>query len=279
MNRPKRRSILAVGVPEAGKTVLHKRITDIVILQPGYDGVLVFDRNGEWSTGLEPHIGDLEAQLDILEEDEARVERAVSMCGRAGLETRIHDGPIVTSVAEFEEYTRLLALEHHAATETVIPRRTIVRCGRDVAAYGDFLRVSCDQGHMFVVFSESPDWFTSYERDWPFDNIPGRPDVTLSQIYSQGRSHIPNKRGEPCPMHILTDSQDFMMVHWKVRKFSRTVLVGRVEGGDSYAFIRKEYGDGTKELVRRVRALELHEWIAVRGTMPELAPYRGGGRR
>jgi hypothetical protein len=128
------------------------------------------------------------------------------------------------------------------------------------------------------VFSESPDWFSSYERDWPFNSIPGRPDVALSQLYSQGRAHIPNASGTPCRIHILCDSQDLMMVHWKIRKFSTDVIVSRLEGGESFACVKREFGDGSDTLVERVRALGDHQWTALRGRVPELAPFRGGGR-
>lgn len=278
MNRPERRAILVVGAPGSGKTVLHRRITDAIMVHDGFDGVFVLDRSGEWSCDLEPYIGDLEQQLELLEDDELGVQRAVRVCGREGLAARKYDGPIVRSAAEFAQLCELLAVELHTS-EHIIPRRTIWRCGRDTAAYGDALRIACDQGNLMVVFSESPDWFTSYERDWVFDAIPGRPDVKLSQLYSQGRAHIVNARGVPCPIHILCDSQSLAMVHWKVRQFSNVVVVSHLEGGESYACLRREFGDGTNKQERAVRALQPREWLAVRGRMPELGPFRGGGRR
>jgi len=278
MNRPARRAILAVGVPGSGKTTLHKRITDCVILHPGYDSVFVLDRNEEWGGRLERHVGDLEAQLELLEEDEARVRGAVRAHGRIGLAARELDGPLIRNLAEYAEFCGLLASERKSDKPAMVPRRVIWRCGRDTTAYGDPLREACDQGNVMIVFSESPDWFTSYERDWPLDQVPGRPDVKLSQLYSQGRAHIRNRYGEPCAVHILCDAQSLAMVHWKVRQFSSTVLCSRVEGGESYRAISREFGDGTEELVRRVRALEPRQWIAIRGELPELAPFRGGGR-
>lgn len=277
MNRPARRSILAVGVPGTGKTALHVRITDAAILRPGYDGVFVLDRNEEWSASLDRYVGDLEAQLEALDEDEARVREAVKARGWDGYEVRQLDGPIVRSAEEYKDCCALLATMRRSSSPLLTPRRTIWRCGRDPKLYGEALREAVDQGHMWLVFSESPDWFTNYERDWPFDAIPGR-DVRLSQLYSQGRAHIKNRHGEPCPIHILTDSQDLAMVHWKVRKFSSIVLMSRIEGGESYATLRREFGDGTDSLANRVRRLKPHEWIAVRGEMPELAPYSRGGR-
>jgi hypothetical protein len=278
MNRPERRAILCVGAPGTGKTVLLRRITDTMIRQSGYDGIIVLDRTEEWSTELERHAGDLEQQLELLQEDEERVRRAVAVCGQAGVAARWYDGPIVRSAAEYRQVCELLAVEQNVFPP-VIPRRTIFRCGRDPSAYGEAIRIAVDQGHCVVVFAEAPDWFTSYERDWVFDAIPGRPDVRLSQLYSQGRAHLPNARGEPCPIHIVCDSQALALVHWKVRQFSNVVLVSQIEGGESYACLKREFGDGTDKHVDAVRALQPRQWLAVRGRMPELAPFRGGGRR
>ncbi len=278
MNRPDRRTILAVGVPGTGKTVLIMRITDAMLERDGYDSIFVLDRKEEWSEQLEPLVGDLEAQLEELEEDEARVEAAKRQRGWEGLAVRKHHGPLIRSADEYDAYCRLLALERRAEVPTLVPRRVIWRCGWDVNAYGVALAAACNQGNVAIVFCEAPDWFTSHEAQWPLANIPGRPDVSLAQLYSQGRAHIKNAAGAKCRIHLICDSQDLAMVHWKPRKFSETVLLSRIEGGESYAVIRREFGDGTDDIVNRVRAISDHEWLAVRGTMPELGPYRGGGR-
>lgn len=279
MNRPDRRAILCIGIPGSGKTAMTLRITDDMVLRPGFDSVFVLDRLEQFSTGLNRHIGDLEAQLEELEDDEARVLAATGTRGlEAGMAARRHDGPIVRNLAEYAQYGALLAAERRAKVETLVPRRVIWRCGPSPAAYGEAIAEACNQGNVAIVACESRGWWPNFRHEWPLHELPGRPDVTLEHLLTMGRASIRNRHGEWCPVHLVLDAQDFGMLHWMVRKFCLTVLCSRLEGGESYAIISKEFGDGTGELVKRVRELGDHEWIAVRGEMPRIAPFRGGGR-
>lgn len=283
MNRPARQMITVVGVPGTGKTVMTDRIADAMIMHPGYDSVFVFDPLEQRSVPLERNIGDLQAQIEYLEEDEARVREATSRGGRkAGMAARKLDGPLVRTLAEYEEVCRLFAVERKSKLPSLIPPRVIWRCGPYGAAYAPAIAEACNTGNIVLVMSESRLWFPNYRHDWPIDEIPGRDDITMEHLITMGRAHIKNRAGDRCALHMILDAQDFMMLSNLVRKNSDTVICGRLEGGEAFDIIRREFGDGTKTLVERVRKLKDHEWITVRshppGSTPELGPYRGGGR-
>lgn len=279
MNRPERQLILAIGVPGTGKTVLTDRIADAMLLHRGYDSIFVADPLEQRSVELERHLGDLEQQLELLVDDELRIAEVGKRQGReAGLRARRLDGPLVRSLEEYSTCCALAGELHGREGRSVIPSRVIWRCGPDPAAYAPMIAEACDQGNIVLVLSESRLWYPNFRHQWPINEIPGRDDLTMEHLLTLGRAHIRNRSGERCAVHMILDSQDFMMLSPLVRKHCRTVLCGRLEGGEAFEIIRREFGDGTGELVRRVRELHDHEWIAVRGTMPELGPYRGGGR-
>jgi len=280
MNRPKRRLILIIGVPDSGKTALALRITDAMIATPGYDSVFVLDVGEQHSVLLNPFIGDLQSQIEYLEEDEARIGRAASSGGlQAGMAARTLDGPLIRNLTEFDEYCRLFAAERKSDKPSLIPPRVIWRCGPRSEDYAPPIAEACNIGNVAIVPCESRRWWPPFKHQWPFMEIPGRDDVTMESLITEGRSHVRNRHGDHCPVHLVLDAQSFGLLHWEVRQNVRTVICGRLEGGEAYSIIRKEFGDGTGELVSRVRKLKMKEWIAVRGEMPELAPYRGGGRR
>jgi hypothetical protein len=279
MNRPDRQMILAVGVPGTGKTVITDRIADAMILHAGYDSIFVLDPLEQRSTALERYIGDLEQQIELLEEDEERVRRAWTSGGRvAGMKARTLDGPLLRTVAEYSEYCELFARERESKLPRLIPPRVIWRCGPSGAAYAPAIAEACDVGNVVLVMSESRLWYPNHRYQWPINDIPGRSDLTMEHLITMGRAHIRNRAGDRCALHMVLDAQDFMMLHNYVRKNCEVVLCGRLEGGESFRIVQAEFGDGSKGLVERVRKLENHEWIAVRGEMPEIGPYRGGGR-
>jgi hypothetical protein len=279
MNRPHRRTIFLVGRPGCGKTATSLRITDRMIMHPGFDSVFVLDPLEQHSVGLNASIGDLEEQLDLLEEDEERVRRAILKQGSSGIAARKHDGPIVRSVEEYDEFCALFAAETKSTHPTAIPRRVVWRCGPQPENYGPAIAEACDQGHVVLQLCESKLWYPPYQAKWPIHELPGRPDVTMEHLITMGRASIRNRDGEWCPVHMILDAQSFMMVHWEVRQNVDTVMVSQIRGNASYAVLNREFGDGTGELAERIRKLERYEWIAACGELPELAPYRGGGRR
>ena len=256
-----RQSLLCIGEPGAGKTTLERRITDAFMRRASIDSVFVLDRQEEWSIGIEEL--ELEEQLAELERDEDR-------------KVRRHDGPIVHSVEEYHELCRLYAELLEDDQVERVPERVIWRCGDDPARYVGALREAVDQGNVMVVFAEGAEWFPNYLSKWPIDKI--RDDVTLAGLWRRGRAHIRNRDGARCRFHIVVDTQYPMQVHWYVRDYSETVLCSALEGADSLDFVRRNYGKDGKALAARVQGLEKHQWIAVRGEMPELAAFRGGGR-
>jgi hypothetical protein len=277
--RPDRKIILCIGVPGTGKTTMTDRICDAMMMHAGYDSIFVLDPLEQRSVGLNRHIGDLEEQLELLEDDEERVRAAASSGGlRAGMAARRWDGPILRTVAEYSEYCGLLAAARESKLGRVVPPRVIWRCGPNPAAYAPAIAEACNQGNTVLVLSESRLWYRNFRSEWPINEIPGREDLTMEHLLTMGRAHIRDRHGVYCPVHLVLDAQDFMMLHNMVRKFTTTVLCSRLEGGEAFKIIQAEFGDGTKALVEKVRKLKNHEWIAVRGEMPELGPFRGGGR-
>lgn len=269
MNRPDRRSILCIGIPGSGKTVMTLRICDAMLRHPGYDSVFVLDRLEQHSVALNRHLGDLDEQLDLLEQDRAAQNRGM---------LRTYDGPLIQSMNEYYEFCGMLARARDSKAPRIVPERVIWRCGPNAANYAEPIAEACNQGNVVLVLCETRGWFSNYQHDWPIAELPGRPDVTMEHLLTMGRAHIRNRHGEYCAVHMIYDAQDFGMLHWMVRRFTQTVLCSRLEGGESYRIVGAEFGDGTGELVQKVRALRPHQWIAVRGEMPEVAPFRGGGR-
>jgi len=217
--------------------------------------IFVFDRMCEWSVGLEGM--DLEEQICECDRNQKNIMPHI-------------DGPIVSSRKEFEALARLSAAVHQSQHSTEVPRRVIWRCGRNPENYADPISLALLMGDCTLVLAESPDWFPSYRRDWPISAIRGYPDLTLGHLWTQGRAHIANAYGEKRPIHLILDSQAPQLVHWQVRSMATHVLVSRVEGGDAYSVLRREFGDGTDDLVNAVRAARQFEWIQAR-------PWRGAG--
>lgn len=280
MNRPDRKSILCIGLPGSGKTALTLRITDwFVDCEPGIDSTFVLDIVEQFSTGLDAHVGDLEAQLELLEADDERVRAIARSRGlEAAQKARTLDGPICRNIMEFARYCGLLAEARESKEPRLLPRRVIWRCGPKPEAYGFVFAEACNIGNVAIVACESKHWWPPFKDKWPIKEIPGRPDVTLEALITMGRAHIRNRHGHYCPVHLVLDAQMFALLHWEVRQSTLTVLCSRLEGGEAYATINREFGDGTGDLAGQIRQLEPHEWLAVRGRMPQLAPFRGGGR-
>ena len=278
-DRPDRQTILVIGVPGSGKTAEATQITDEMILEDGIDTVYALDTLEQLSVGLEPYIGDLEQQLEILMDDEQRVNSIWRDRGREeGLRARQHDGPLIRTTAEYSEYCELFAAAQKSKKPLLAPPRVIWRCGPLGASYGPAIAEACDQGHTALFMPETRLWYPNFRHEWPINEIPGRPDLTMEHLITMGRAHIRNRHGQRTKIHLVLEAQSFMMLHNYVRNNCEIVICGRLEGGEAFDIVRREFGDGTRELVDRVRKLENHEWIAVRGKMPPVGPYRGGGR-
>jgi len=270
MRRGKRELILVLGTPDSGKTVLMVRITDwLVQHRDSLDSIFVMDRTEEWSVGLEPYEFDLEAQLELLEADDAAARRG---------EPRDYMGPLVHSVDEFHTFCELLGQANDLDAPKV-PRRVVWRMGDLCESYRPGMAEAVAQGNVMIVLPEGPRWFPSIgKHEWPVMEI--TEGVTLEQVYSEGRAHIKNRDGKRCAISVLTESQFLQQVHWIVRNYSRTVVCSQIEGADTADLIRRNFGKAGrgKELLEEVQKLEPREWIAIRGEMPELAEFRGGGR-
>lgn len=293
------RSTLLIGLPGTGKTTMEVRITDMYIRNPGVRCVHVFDTVEQWSPLLQEHLGDLEAQLELLVEDELRVHQAIRKHGfEKGSTVRKYDGPLIRDRVEFNEYCQLLAEEWRDNDELqdvwgeppaddelgTYPRRVIWRCGEppvNYAASGALTEfINC--GWAVGCFSESPDWFPPYKTKWPVMEIPERPDVRLEQLFTKGRAHIKDRHGERTGVSMVFDTQDLSAIHWNARQIATSsksaVLCSQVIGNDTYQLLDRTYGQGDHDISKTVRELKPREWRAIWGTMPKLAPFRGGGR-
>jgi hypothetical protein len=279
MNRPDRKIWFFVGRPHTGKTVAELRLTDELIMKPGWDSIFVADVLSQHSTDLNPYIGDLEQQLELLLEDDDRVRKAVIACGHEGLAARRYDGPIVRNLEEYQIFCQLYAAEVGSGAASLVPPRVIWRCGKDATDFAPMICEACNQGWVILQFCETWRWYPPSFWNWPLHEIPGRSDVAMELLITEGRVGIQNRRGEWCGIGMIVEAQRFKgQVSPFIRENADVVLCSQLRGKESFDTITREFGDGTRELEERIRRLGKYEWIAVSGEMPKLAPYRGGGR-
>jgi hypothetical protein len=224
-----------IGEPGSGKTTFERRWTDrIVTDRASVDSVFVYD------TLSEP-IWD-------------------------------NAGPVVRDAAE---YRRACEAEGQriGADGPCVPRRVIWRCGTRPEFFTGALREAIDQGNVCSVFAEASRWFPPHGKgSWPVWEI--RADVTLDDFMRLGRAHIRNRDGVRCVSHYIADTQYPFDVHRLMRDVSDPVLCSKIEGENSLKWVRANFGANGAATARRVQTLADHQWIALRGSMPELAPYR-----
>ncbi len=231
----KRITGLIIGEPGSGKTTLERRWTD-ALLSSSLTSIFVLDA---WDDEIW---------------DDA--------------------GPICHDVVDYRAACRELAEQRGRAGGELIPRRAVWRCGVEPQGYATPLRLAVDEGHVLVVFCECDAWFPAGNRPWPVQSV--REDVTMRDLILRGRAHIPNRAGERCAFHWIADTQYPQETAPLIRKVANPILCSSIEGAETLDWIRRNCGRGGrgKELATRVQNLEPHEWIALRGAMPRLAPRR-----
>lgn len=280
MRRPKRKIWFFVGMPGMGKTVAELRLTDMLVKKSGWDSIFVADVLEQHSPRLEPYIGDIEQQVEKLLEDDERVRLAVQNRGIGGLADRLYDGPIVTNLREYRDLCRLYAdAVDPGGTPSLVPARVIWRLGYKAADYAPMIVEACNQGWVVIQLCETWRWYPPNFGEWPLHELPGRPDVAMELLITEGRIGIKNRDGERCGIGMIVEAQMFVgQVSTFIRRNANVVLVSQLRGKESYDIITREFGDGTRALEDKIRALPPYKWIAVAGDMPELAPYRDNGR-
>lgn len=273
MQRPKRKIWFFVGMPGTGKTAAELRLTDSLVKGSGWDSIFVADVLEQHSPRLERHIGDLEQQVELLLDDEERVRRH-------GIAARQYDGPIVTSLLEYRDLCRLYAAEvDPKGAPSLVPPRVIWRCGDKAEDYAPMIAEGCNQGWVVLQLCETWRWYPPHFGAWPMHEVPGRPDVYMERLITEGRIGIKNRDGERCGIGMIVEAQMFEgQVSTFIRRNANVVFVSQLRGKESYDVITREFGDGTRALEERIRKLEPYQWITVFGDMPKLAPYRDNGR-
>lgn len=236
MRRGNRITAFIIGEPGSGKTTVERRWTDwLVSNRPSIDSIFVLDSLAE------PVWDDA--------------------------------GPIVTSARDYHNVCAESGRAVNLLGPPLVPRRVVWRCGHSPIGYIPALREACDQGHVLLVFTEAAQWFQPGGKgQWPVYQV--REDVSLEEILRLGRAHIRNRDGERSWIGYMADTQYPWDCHRLMRDVSTTVLCSKIEGERTLQWVRGNFGTDGKELVHRVQSLERHQWIALRGDMPTLAPLR-----
>lgn len=250
MRPHKRIAGLIVGEPGSGKSTFEERWTrEIATQHATIASVFVLDlvRDRVWDDG--PIVESYEAYRALCRDEAARYYK--------WFQEKNGFPPTPTQLPE------------------ALPRRVIWRLS-DAASPVDFapaLREAVDEGDVVVVFAEASAWFPAAGRDrWPLERV--RDDVTMEALLRLGRAHILNRAGERCAFHFIADTQYPADVHRLLRDVSTTVVTSCIEGESTLRWIRQNFGADSAELVQRVQRLEPHEFTALRGHMPRLAPFR-----